>query len=319
MIGQTELPVWKRLYDAAGFVYETNDNSGRTWRMWFADSDPPGGPHPGGWRVALISSLDETAFIPHTGTTRDFDVAADLVAGDDAAHDLGGKGPRRLDSERPPTEARVQLLDESMPTSLYLHLPGRLNARGVAVTLRLDTGVLTACAVEEMLPDRTAWWAIPCVATAAANQALQEVSELALPLLTAGPGAMHQVRSPAEHAHHRIREYLDSAFSEEDLVLGRYAGEWFEKDPGASGITAETRDDELAAWAPAYEKEVASGHGRPCFPQGLQIGMCRYVVLRGTHLWARTYRDLLREQAHKPCSSHTPSAPRIARRADGHR
>ncbi|MER6760075.1 MULTISPECIES: hypothetical protein [Amycolatopsis] len=304
---------WRRLYDAPGFVHETPDHRGRTWRMWFADTDTARDPHPRGWRLAPVAAFDQIAFVPHTGDGQEFDVAAALIAADVAACDLRDRaGPLRPAGARPPAEASIQLLDDAEPTSLHLHLPGRQHSYGVVVTLNLDTGELTARIAEGALPDRTAWWAIPCVTTAAANRVLHEIADLTPPLLTADPAAPYWVRGPAEHARRRIREHLASAFSDDDLVLGMYAGEWFENDPASSGITAATRDDELAKWATAYEKKVASGRWRRFFPQGLDIGKCRYVVLRGTRLWASTHRDLLRERSH--AARHPPSRDRAEHR-----
>ncbi len=295
---------WRRLYDAPGFVHETPDHCGRTWRMWFADAGTSRDPHPRGWRLAPLAALDQIAFVPHTGDGREFDAAAALINAD--ARDRA-RPPRRAGA-RPSTEARIQLLNEAAPTSLHRHLPGRQHASGVAVTLHLDTGDLTACIAEGDLPDRTAWWAIPCVTTAAANRALHEIVGLAPPLLAADPAEPYQVRGPGELARRRIREHLASAFSDDDLVLGMYAGDWFEKDPASSGITAATRNDELTAWVAAYEENVASGRWRRFFPQGLDIGGCRHVVLRGTLQWARTHRDLLREGSRAP--RHQPSRDR---------
>ncbi|MYW90510.1 hypothetical protein G3I59_32130 [Amycolatopsis rubida] len=301
MRDRTEPPVWRRLYDAPGFVHETVDHRGRAWRMWFADTDAPGDPHPRGWRLAPLATLDQTAFVSHTGDGREFDAAAELIAADEAARDLRDHTrTRRPDGEHPPAQARIQLLDETAPTSLHRHLPGQQHAEAVAITLNQDTGVLAARIFDDTLPDRTVSWAIPCVTTAAANRVLQDVARLVPPLLASTPAVPYEVHSPAERAHRRIRAHLASAFSDHDLVLGMYAGEWFEKDPASSGITARTRDRELAAWASTYENNVASGRWRQFFPRGLDIGLCRHVVLRGALLWARTYRDLLREQPHPP-------------------
>lgn len=296
MRDHTEPRVWRRLYDAPGFVHETVDRQGRTWRMWFTDADVSRDPHPRGWRVAPLAALDEAAFVPHTGDGREFDIATALITADETACRLRDRAETRPPAgARPPAEARIELLDEAAPTSLHRHLPGRQHAHGVAITLSLDTGELAATIFGDTLPDRTTWWTIPCVTTAAANRVLQEVAELAPPLLSV-PSERCHMRGSAKHAYRRIREHVASAFSDDDLVLGMYAGEWFDRDPAASGITAATRDRELDAWASTYEKDVASGRWQQFFPQGLEIGRCRHIVLRGTRLWARTYRDLLREQ-----------------------
>ncbi|MFE3170092.1 hypothetical protein ACFXPA_04640 [Amycolatopsis sp. NPDC059090] len=313
MRDHTEPPAWRRLYDAPGFVHETVDHRGRTWRMWFADTDAPGDPHPRGWRLAPLATLNQAAFVPHTGDGQEFDTAAELIAADEVARDLRDHTrARRTAGERPPVQARIRLLDETAPISLHMHLPGRQHAEAVAITLNQDTGVLATRIFDDTLPDRTVSWAIPCVTTAAANRVLQDVARLVPPLLAATPAVPYEVRSPAERAHRRIREHLASAFSDHDLVLGMYAGEWFENDPASSGITAATRDDELAEWVSTYEKDVASGRWRRFFPRGLDIGLCRHVVLRGTRLWASTHRDLLRERSHTP--RHPPSRDRAEHR-----
>ncbi|WP_037359925.1 hypothetical protein [Amycolatopsis sp. La24] len=281
------LPTWRRLYDAPGFVHETVDKSGRTWRMWFADSDMPGDPHPRGWRLARLAALDQATFVPHTGDGREFDTAAALITADEAARELSDRARARQPAgQLRAAEAQILLLDEASPTNLHRHLPGRQRAQAVAITLDQDTGVLDARVFDDVLPDRTVCWTIPCVTTAAANRVLQEAASLVGPLLADVPAVLYR----------RIREHLATAFSDDDLVLGMYAGEWFEKDPASSGITAGTGDRELAEWAAAYDKNVASGRWRKFFPRGLDIGRCRHVVLRGTYLWARTHRDLLREQ-----------------------
>ncbi|WP_143271433.1 hypothetical protein [Amycolatopsis echigonensis] len=288
---RTGPPTWRRLYDAPGFVHETVDKRGRTWRVWFADSDVPGDPHPRGWRLARLAALDLAAFVPHTGDGREFDTAAGLVAAEEAACELSNRArTRRPAGQQHPAQARILLLDEAAPTSLHRHLPGRQHAQAVAITLNQDTGVLDARVFDDELPDRTVCWTIPCVTTGAANRVLQEVAGRVGPLLADDPAALYR----------RIREHLATAFSDDDLVLGMYAGEWFEKDPASSGITAGTGDRELAEWAEAYDKNVASGRWRKFFPRGLDIGRCRHVVLRGTYLWARTHRDLLREQSRPP-------------------
>jgi hypothetical protein len=77
----SDLPVWTPIWCEASntYRYEAKNSWGRTWRLWYVDTDQASDPFPAGFRFAPVDALDQVNFVEKVGGDRDFDKAAYLI------------------------------------------------------------------------------------------------------------------------------------------------------------------------------------------------------------------------------------------------